>query len=103
MKQKIALLTVLTVGALQGFGQEWSFDDCLNYAKEHNISLRQSMLNEQTSQYSLEESKAEWQPSLDFSTTHGLTNTPWSEGKKNAYNSNYGLSAGWTVWNGGKR
>ena len=29
--------------------------------------------------------------------------TPWSDGKKNAYNSNYGLNAGWTVWNGGKR
>ncbi|MCM1504715.1 MAG: TolC family protein [Muribaculum sp.] len=103
MKRKLAFLAVMTVLANDASAQVWSFDDCLNYAREHNISLKQSELNEQTSEYSLEESKAEWQPSLDFSTTHGLTNTPWSEGKKNAYNSNYGLSAAWTVWNGGKR
>ena len=24
-------------------------------------------------------------------------------GNKNSYNSNYGLNAGWTVWNGGER
>ena len=94
---------MLLLGASQVSGQEWTFNDCLDYAREHNISLKQAVLNEQISAYSLEESKAEWQPSLDFSTTHGLTNTPWSDGKKNAYNSNYGLNAGWTVWNGGKR
>lgn len=103
MKQKLLTLAVLSIAVCHGYGQEWTFDDCLNYAREHNISLQQSALNEQTSQYSLEESKAEWQPSLDFSTTHSLTNTPWSEGRNTAYNSNYGLSAGWTVWNGGKR
>lgn len=103
MKKEFASLAMLLLGASQVSGQEWTFNDCLDYAREHNISLKQAVLNEQISAYSLEESKAEWQPSLDFSTTHGLTNTPWSEGKKNAYNSNYGLNAGWTVWNGGKR
>lgn len=103
MKKEFASLAMLLLGASQVSGQEWTFNDCLDYAREHNISLKQAVLNEQISAYSLEESKAEWQPSLDFSTTHGLTNTPWSDGKKNAYNSNYGLTAGWTVWNGGKR
>lgn len=103
MKKEFASLAMLLLGASQVSGQEWTFNDCLDYAREHNISLKQAVLNEQISAYSLEESKAEWQPSLDFSTTHGLTNTPWSDGKKNAYNSNYGLNAGWTVWNGGKR
>ena len=103
MKKEFASLSMLLLGASQVSGQEWTFNDCLDYAREHNISLKQAVLNEQISAYSLEESKAEWQPSLDFSTTHGLTNTPWSDGKKNAYNSNYGLNAGWTVWNGGKR
>ena len=103
MKKEFASLAMVLLGASQVSGQEWTFNDCLDYAREHNISLKQAVLNEQISAYSLEESKAEWQPSLDFSTTHGLTNTPWSDGKKNAYNSNYGLNAGWTVWNGGKR
>ncbi len=81
----------------------WSYADCLEYAREHNISLRKSRLAEQTSAYDLEEAKAQWEPTLDFATTHGFTNSPWGRGDKNAYNSSYGLNAGWTVWNGGQR
>lgn len=83
--------------------RDWSFDDCVNYAREHNITLQQSKLNEQLSEQSLEESKAQWQPTLDFATTHTFTNHPAADGTKNSYNSNYGLNAGWTVWNGGAR
>lgn len=85
-------------------GEEWSYGDCVEYAKTHNISLQQSKLNEEISQYSLEAANAKWLPSLDFATTHGLTNTPFKEeGDKTAYTSSYGLNAGWTVWNGGER
>jgi outer membrane protein len=75
----------------------------VEYARVHNITLQKSLLSEQTAEYNLEESKAQWQPSLDFSTSHGYTNSPWGNGNKNSYNSSYGLNAGWTVWNGGKR
>lgn len=81
----------------------WTYADCVAYAREHNISLQKSRLKEETSAYDLEEAKAQWQPSLDFSTTHTLSNTPWADGNKNSYNSSYGLNAGWTVWNGGLR
>ncbi len=81
----------------------WSYNDCVEYAREHNISLQKSRLTEETSAYNLEEAQAQWQPSLDFSTSHNLSNYPWKDGNKNSYGSNYGLNAGWTVWNGGLR
>ena len=81
----------------------WTYSDCLDYAREHNISIMKSQLNQRTSEYNLEESKAQWQPTLDFATTHGVTNYPWGEGDKTAYSSTYGLNAAWTVWNGGRR
>lgn len=81
----------------------WSYDDCVEYARTHNISLQKSRLTEETSAANLEESKAQWQPSLDFSTSQGLSNYPWGAGTKTSYNSSYGLNAGWTVWNGGQR
>lgn len=82
----------------------WNYTDCVDYAKSHNISLQKLRLNEQTSEYNLEEARAQWQPTLDFSTTHGFTNMPWgNNGNKNAYNGQLGLNAGWTVWNGGER
>ena len=84
--------------------QVWSYRQCVDYAKENNISLQQARLSAESSRINLEAAQAQWQPSLAFSTTQGYTNTPWAEGTaKNAYNSSYGLNAGWTVWNGGER
>ncbi len=94
---------MLSLAAIYGTARTWTYSDCVEYAREHNISLQKSRLTEESSEYSLEEAKAQWQPTLDFATSHSVTNYPWGEGTKNSYNSSYGLNAGWTVWNGGQR
>lgn len=81
----------------------WTYAECVDYTREHNISLQKSMLSERNAEYDLEEAKAQWQPSLDFATTHGYANYPWADDRNNTYTSSYGLNAGWTVWNGGQR
>ena len=93
----VALMAQTSTGTL------WSYADCVNYAREHNIELQQSVLSGESTAYSLESAKGEWQPSLSFSTTQGYSNQPWSTASKNAYTSNYGLNASWTVWDGGQR
>lgn len=98
-----SVLAALAAVSVHADDEVWTYAQCVDYAKSHNISLQKLRLSEQTSEYSLEEAKAQWQPSLDFNTTHGFTNTPWSNGNKNAYNGQLGLNAGWTVWNGGER
>ncbi|MDE7111620.1 MAG: TolC family protein [Muribaculaceae bacterium] len=102
MKQLFNCVAILLCSSTVMAG-EWTFSDCVDYAREHNISLLKSRLTEQTADANLLESKGQWQPSLDFATTHGFVNTPWGNDPKNAYNSSYGLNAGWTVWNGGQR
>ena len=106
MKHKL-LFSLLLVSApvTDALGADvWSYADCVDYAMSHNITLQKVRLAEETAAYDLEEAKAQWEPTLDFATTHGFTNYPWGEsGAKNAYNSSYGLNAGWTVWNGGAR
>lgn len=103
--RRLQTLTALLVccGAFTAGADTWSYSDCVNYAREHNISLRKSQLTEQTSAISLDEAKARWQPTLDFATSHGFTNTPFADDHKNSYNSSYGFNAGWTIWNGGER
>ncbi len=103
MRHPIITAMLISLAALPAVAETWSYNDCVEYARDHNISLRKSRLNEETSAYNLEESKAQWQPTLDFATTQGFTNMPWGRGNKNSYNSSYGLNAGWTVWNGGER
>lgn len=82
---------------------QWSYADCVEYAKANNISLRQSQLSTESAEIALEKARGEWQPSLDFGTNHSYSNAPWSRGSNNAYTSNYNLNASWVVWDGGKR
>lgn len=104
MRPTSVIAILLCCGAFSSAASTpWSFADCVDYAREHNISLQKSRLSEETTAYNLEEAKAQWQPTLDFATSHGYTNTPFSTGTKNGYSSSYGLNAGWTVWNGGQR
>ncbi len=106
MKPTVITIALLLSGAIMSAradSQVWTFADCVGYAREHNIDLRKSRLSEETSAYNLEEAEAQWQPTLDFATTHSYANYPWAEGSRNGYNSSYGLNAGWTVWNGGER
>ena len=93
MNKTVFISSAIIACSLMAQAREWSYNDCVEWAKEHNISLRQTMLNEQTAMVAEEEAKAAWQPSLDFATTHGYSNAPWGEGNKNSYTSNYGLNA----------
>ncbi len=93
-----ALMMAFTVRA-----EVWTFSDCVNYAREHNINLRKAVLTEQSGLYDLEEAKGQWEPTIDFATSHSYSNYPWSDNRKNSYNGTVELNAGWTVWNGGKR
>lgn len=95
------MITVFLTGHAQ---QKWSYGDCVEYARKHNISLQQSRLAVENSRLALEEAKAQYEPTLSASTTHGLTNAPWkSDDDNTSYAANVGLNAGWTIWNGGER
>lgn len=97
----VAILASTVSGAFAA--NPWTYSDCVEYARTHNITLQKLRLNEQTASFNLEEAEAQWQPTLDFATTHSFANTPWGNSHKNTYNSSYGLNASWTVWNGGER
>lgn len=83
----------------------WTYDECVEYAKANNITLKQTQLTWESGNYDLEAARAQWFPTLDFSTSHGFTNYPSpADGQRNnTYSGSYGLNAGWTVYNGGKR
>ncbi|MCM1355075.1 MAG: TolC family protein [Staphylococcus sp.] len=109
---KVKLLLGLPIVALPLFGlaanaddatKLWSYSDCVNYARTNNISLRKSILTEESAAISLEKARGQWEPSLEAGTNQGYSNAPWSNGSSNAYTSSYNLNASWTVWDGGKR
>lgn len=81
----------------------WSYGDCVEYARTHNTSLQQALLNRQSTEQSLEAAKAQWEPTLDFATSHSYSNAPWGNAQKNTLGGNFNLSAAWSIYDGGVR
>ncbi|MGX8695088.1 MAG: TolC family protein, partial [Prevotella sp.] len=117
MKKGIILLAVLLVTTTNLWAQKtWTLEDCINYAKEHNITLQKARLQSQSAKEDVKQSRAALLPSLSASTNHSLGYRPWQDtgtttvtnGQVNAkvdkgyYNGSYGLNASWTVWNGNR-
>lgn len=121
MKQEIvyAIVAFATASPMALYAQEaktWTLNDCIRYALEQNIQLRQNKLSLEESKVDVKTAKAALFPSLSFSTGHSIVNRPYQEtssivsgteiissSNKTSYTGNYGLNAQWTVWNGGKR
>ena len=106
----LAAMTTLTVTAQQ----KWTLRDCIDYAMQNNITLKQSQLNKQTTTETRKQSQAALLPSLSGSTNQSFGYKPWlntsistvtngtvnTSVHKTYYNGTYGLKASWTVWNG---
>lgn len=109
---------LLLSGSQAVVGQDttkWSLQQCIDYAIEHNIQLKQNQIAEKQGAADLEQKRAELFPSLSFSTTQSIVYRPLQESASNIVtngiansssnkfteNGNYGLNASWTVWDGG--
>jgi len=112
---KKVLLSIAVMASLTAQGQkQWTLRDCIDYAMQNNISLKQARLNKATATETRKQSQGALYPSLSASTGHNFGYKPWMETgtttvsngtlnnkvSKSYYVGSYGLSASWTVWNG---
>ena len=116
-KDVIIIITLLTVVAMTAVGQtkKWTLQECIDYAVENNIALRQSRNAHLAGLEDTYQAKAAMFPSLNASASQGITNRPFSESgnstvvgsdvystsKATSWSGNYGLSAGMTLYSGG--
>ncbi len=114
---KLKHLISLAIALSLPFGasaQQWTLQDCINYALEQNLSLQQSKLSVESSQEELLQAKAALFPSLSFSTSHSLSYRPYQETSSIitgsevlsstgnvSYTGNYQLGANLTIYQGG--
>ena len=81
----------------------WTLQECLDYAYQNNIQVRQSRNNQLSGIEDTKQAKAALFPSLVASTTQSYTNYPSSEvTDNNSYTGTYGITAGMTIFEGGK-
>lgn len=75
---KVYVVGLFVLGlSLNSFSQKvWSLDDCVNYALDNNIQIKQSEISTEGYDIDLLQSKLDIIPSLNASTSYG-----WSEGR----------------------
>ena len=116
MNKRLFLMSVavLLASVMTAQTKQWTLQECLDYAMQHNITLQRAKLQMQSAKEDVSQSKAALLPSLNASTSHNLAYRPWQESgmatvtngtvstgiDKASYNGSYGLNASWTVWNG---
>ncbi len=120
MKRSLFFLLLFYAGlnVSKSFGQnyptKWSLEECIEYALNHNIQLRQSRLSKSQAEAEYEQSRSALFPTLSASTNQNVSWRPFSEqtvslsngtftstSNEVSYNGSYGINANWTVWNGG--
>ena len=104
MKKGFLMMAAMLIALGAHAQKKWTLKECLDYAIEHNITLKQAKIREQRAQEDVKQSKAALLPTLSASTNQGVGYSPFDESKadKTYYNGSYNVNAQWTVWNGGQ-
>lgn len=115
IKRKICINGLLLACILTAQADNnWTLQNCIDHALQHNIQIQKSRLSEQTSQQTTAESKAALLPNLSASLSEAVAYRPFqqqggnfvngsvtsSTSNKTIANGNYGVNASWTLWNG---
>ena len=96
--------------------EQWTLRECIDYALEHNITIRRNRINVESTHEDVKTAKADFLPSLSGNVSQRIVNRPNSASgtiisgdnittsqSKTSYNGSYGIDANWTVYNGSKR
>ncbi|MCD8041745.1 MAG: TolC family protein [Tannerellaceae bacterium] len=99
------LAVFLSGNALKAQERAWTLVDCIEYAIEHNIQLKQLALEQESREISLNTSKYRWLPNLnasvgeDFSFGRSL-NVDNTYVNQNSSNTSFGISTGMPLFDG---
>lgn len=103
----VTFLCILVAGIVRAQEKKaWTLEECVNYALEHNIDIRQQDQNVSMAEYSKEANAANFFPNLTFSSGYNwnfgynidpVTNLPSSASRQTG---SFGLSSSWVLFDG---
>lgn len=104
MKRKL-LITILALSTLTSgiIAQDWTLEQCLEYAKENSISVLQAIHQLETAEQNVIAAKGAFAPNLSASTGQNIGYSGMlTDNGQGYYSANYGINMGMTLYNGGK-
>lgn len=107
MNLKIYITTLLILCSFIGFSQEvWTLEECVDYAIEHNLQVRNTTYNNESSRESYRQSIRDLLPSVsgstDYTIRYGRSADPQTNDYVNTefFSNNYSLNASLDVFRG---
>ena len=94
--KRTLISAVVAAASMQAMAENWTLDSCINYAIEHNISVKTSMMDKRSAELAVIEAKdgflpqAEAQASQSFNFGRGLTS-------ENTYANRNTSQTGWSA------
>ena len=108
MKRTWQLLLFLMPLLATSQAKQWSLEDCINYAVQHNISVKKTELNQQTAEINLQQAKDNRLPTISGSASANLNNGSAINQISNervsrrTFSNNFGVSASMPLYQGNK-
>ncbi|MBR1705238.1 MAG: TolC family protein [Bacteroidales bacterium] len=104
MKRIILSLTAGVLLLVPATAQQkiWTLQDCLDYALENNIQLRQSRNTYLSGLEDTAEARAALFPTLSASASQNIGLNPFTDNDKTAYSGSYGINSELTLFSGGR-
>ena len=99
--KKAIVLGILASTSIIYADGPWTLSSCLKQAKEKSLKLESAKLREQQASVSLEQAKVANYPTLSASIGNSLYDSPFRDGPQDHYRLSAGLSASYTLWDGG--
>ena len=107
MRYFLFILPFLSIQAIAQ-SKQWSLTDCINYAVQHNISVKKTELNQQTAEINLSQAKDNRLPTVSGSASANLNNGSAINQISNervsrrTFSNNFGVSASMPLYQGNK-
>mgnify|MGYP000686991116 CR=1 FL=1 len=105
MKKRILILALFIASFSFAQDKQWTLQECVNYAVENNISVKQAQLNAQTNEQNIKSAKGQFLPSVSASASHNV-----NIGSQEIYTNNFvdqtnhstnlGVSVSQSIFNG---
>lgn len=105
MKKLFLIISIVTASFVCRAQKVWTFDECVDYAMEHNVQILQTIVSQNSAEYQHKMAKNAWLPtvSADASQSFGFGQSPSAYGvyvSDNSASTSLGISLGMPLFNG---
>ena len=105
MKKLILIIAIITTSLAARAQKEWTLDECVDYAMEHNVAILRSVVSQSSAEFQHKMSKNAWLPivSAEASQSLGFGQSPSANGvyvQNNSSSTSLGISLGMPLFNG---